>query len=60
MLFHGWVQAAAAEDTLMTIPLWIVVILPVAKILVEIALYPLSFYVQRKYVFPPESEEVND
>ena len=34
--------------------------LPVAKIIVEILLYPLSFYVQRKYVFPPESEEVND
>lgn len=26
--------------------------LPVAKILVELVLYPISFYVQRKYVFP--------
>lgn len=30
----------------------------VGKLLVELALYPLSFYLQRKYVFPPESEEV--
>ena len=29
---YGWAQAAAARDTLMTIPLWIVLILPVAKI----------------------------
>ena len=29
---YGWVQLASAEDTLMTIPLWIVLILPVAKI----------------------------
>ncbi|HRX58834.1 MAG TPA: bifunctional glycosyltransferase family 2/GtrA family protein [Eubacteriales bacterium] len=29
----------------------------VGKIIVELLLYPLSFYVQRKYVFPPESEE---
>ncbi len=34
-------------------------VMPIAigKILVELALYPLSFYIQRKYVFPPESEE---
>ncbi|MPN48157.1 hypothetical protein SDC9_195762 [bioreactor metagenome] len=32
--------------------------LAVGKILVELILYPLSFYIQRKYVFPPESEEV--
>jgi len=32
--------------------------LAVGKILVELALYPLSFYIQRKYVFPPESEEI--
>ena len=32
--------------------------LAVGKILVELMLYPLSFYIQRKYVFPPESEEV--
>lgn len=31
--------------------------LAVGKLLVEVALYPLSFYLQRKYVFPPESEE---
>lgn len=31
--------------------------LPVGKLLVELLLYPLSFYMQRKYVFPPESEE---
>jgi putative flippase GtrA len=30
----------------------------VGKIIVELVLYPLSFYIQRKYVFPPESEEV--
>jgi putative flippase GtrA len=30
----------------------------VGKILVELLLYPLSFYLQRKYVFPPESEEI--
>jgi chloride channel protein, CIC family len=29
---YGWVQKAAATDTLMTIPLWIVLILPLAKI----------------------------
>jgi CIC family chloride channel protein len=29
---YGWVQLAAAKDTLMTIPLWIVLILPLAKI----------------------------
>jgi chloride channel protein, CIC family len=29
---YGWAQAAAARDTLMAIPLWIVLILPVAKI----------------------------
>jgi CIC family chloride channel protein len=29
---YGWVQLAAAKDTLMTIPLWIVLILPIAKI----------------------------
>ena len=31
--------------------------LAIGKILVELMLYPLSFYMQRKYVFPPESEE---
>jgi CIC family chloride channel protein len=30
---YGWVQLASAKDTLMTIPLWIVLILPFAKIL---------------------------
>ncbi|MCW2689928.1 MAG: chloride channel protein [Mycobacterium sp.] len=29
---YGWVQLASDRDTLMTIPLWIVLILPVAKI----------------------------
>ena len=29
---YGWVQFATAKDTLMTIPLWIVLILPIAKI----------------------------
>ena len=29
---YGWVQLAADKDTLMSIPLWIVVLLPVAKI----------------------------
>ena len=29
---YGWVQLASAKDTLMTIPLWIVLILPIAKI----------------------------
>lgn len=29
---YGWAQLAADKDTLMSIPLWIVVILPVAKI----------------------------
>jgi len=29
---YGWVQLASARETLMTIPLWVVVILPVAKI----------------------------
>jgi chloride channel protein, CIC family len=29
---YGWAQKAAATDTLMAIPLWIVLILPVAKI----------------------------
>lgn len=35
-------------------------LMPIAigKILVELVLYPLSYYIQRKYVFPPESEEV--
>ena len=33
--------------------------LAVGKILVELALYPLSFFLQRKYVVPPESEEVS-
>ena len=32
--------------------------LAVGKLLVELVLYPLSFFLQRKYVFPPESEEV--
>jgi hypothetical protein len=34
-------------------------VMPIAvgKILVELVLYPLSFFIQRKYVFPPESEE---
>lgn len=32
--------------------------LAVGKILVELVLYPLSFYLQRKFVFPPKSEEV--
>ncbi|MDO4573074.1 MAG: bifunctional glycosyltransferase family 2/GtrA family protein [Clostridia bacterium] len=32
--------------------------LPVGKILVEVILYPLSFYLQRKYVFPPDEAEV--
>jgi glycosyltransferase involved in cell wall biosynthesis len=31
----------------------------VGKIIVELLLYPLSFYVQRKYVFPPASEELS-
>lgn len=29
---YGWVQLAAARETLMTIPLWIVLVLPLAKI----------------------------
>jgi chloride channel protein, CIC family len=29
---YGWVQLATAKDTLSTIPLWIVLILPIAKI----------------------------
>jgi CIC family chloride channel protein len=29
---YGWAQKAAATDTLMTIPLWIVLVLPIAKI----------------------------
>jgi CIC family chloride channel protein len=29
---YGWVQLAAAADTLKTIPLWIVLVLPIAKI----------------------------
>lgn len=29
---YGWVQLAAAKDSLMTIPLWIVLVLPLAKI----------------------------
>lgn len=34
-------------------------VLPIAvgKLLVELVLYPLSFYLQRKFVFRPESEE---
>ena len=32
--------------------------LPVGKIIVELVLYPISFYMQRKYVFPPRSEEI--
>jgi len=32
--------------------------LAIGKILVELALYPISFYMQRKYVFPPQSEEI--
>lgn len=28
----------------------------VGKLLVELVLYPLSFYLQRRFVFPPESE----
>lgn len=36
-------------------------LMPIAigKLLVELMLYPLSFFMQRKYVFPPESEEGN-
>jgi CIC family chloride channel protein len=30
---YGWVQLAAAKETLLTIPLWIVVLLPLAKII---------------------------
>ena len=32
--------------------------LAVGKIIVELALYPISFFMQRKYVFPPQSEEI--
>lgn len=31
--------------------------LALGKLLVELVLYPVSFYFQRKFVFPPESEE---
>lgn len=31
--------------------------LAIGKILVELVLYPLSFYLQRRFVFPPKSEE---
>ena len=31
--------------------------LAIGKIVVEAGLYPLSFYLQRRFVFPPESEE---
>ncbi len=31
--------------------------LAIGKLLVELILYPVSFYIQRKFVFPPESEE---
>ena len=34
-----------------------VLALSVAKIIVEAVLYPVSFYCQRRFVFPPESEE---
>ncbi|CAN5245805.1 chloride channel protein [soil metagenome] len=30
---YGWVQLAADRDTLMAIPLWIVIVLPIAKII---------------------------
>ena len=35
-------------------------VMPIAigKILVELTLYPVSFFMQRKYVFPPQSEEI--
>lgn len=38
----------------------ITAVMPIAigKILVELLLYPLSFYMQRKFVFPPQSEEI--
>ncbi len=32
--------------------------LAIGKLLVELVLYPISFFVQRKYVFPPQSEEI--
>ncbi len=32
--------------------------LAIGKLLVELALYPLSFFMQRRFVFPPEREEV--
>ena len=32
--------------------------LPLGKIIVELILYPVSFFMQRKYVFPPQSEEI--
>ena len=32
--------------------------LAIGKIIVEFILYPLSFFMQRKYVFPPQSEEI--
>ena len=32
--------------------------LAIGKILVELILYPVSFFMQRKYVFPPQSEEI--
>ena len=32
--------------------------LAIGKILVELVLYPVSFFMQRKYVFSPKSEEI--
>ena len=30
----------------------------IGKIIVELVLYPVSFFMQRKYVFSPRSEEI--
>ena len=40
---------------------WATMLMPISvgKILVEVILYPVSFYMQRKYVFPPQSEARN-
>ncbi|MEG1756357.1 MAG: bifunctional glycosyltransferase family 2/GtrA family protein [Clostridia bacterium] len=58
-ILRYYLLAAAILGANYALLLLITKVMPLAigKILVELALYPLSFYLQRKYVFPPLGDE---
>jgi putative flippase GtrA len=56
--YYLLVAGILAVNYLLMLAITHIMPLPVGKLLVELVLYPVSFFMQRKYVFPPQSEEI--